>query len=209
MGARLTEKRLQEIANVAGADEPMSAESEGVEICADDTEILELVRGYRHYIEKFSDEEEFPYETIRVERYAFSLNKRVKLGKPREFVMSDSPSTGFRPQRFMANASEPGMFIMDDFSINGEKQFVGDGGIDLYTFNPSIIGTELALPILGPLSKLEIKVRYTGKWPAGSKRWWQFWKRPNPFLFACTLMGPASIAEETERRKKNRDDPNQ
>lgn len=138
---------------------------------------------------------------IRVERYSFTLLTKVPLGKPCNIHLTDSPSTKFQPQFFMGNIHLPGLVIIDEFTVDGKSILRGETTpFDLSEFNPLGVGNWVDMQPIGPGNRVVIKGEYTGAYPPGTIRGWQFWKRAwwrfhwiNAKLnIACSFRGPAA-----------------
>lgn len=132
-------------------------------------------------------------DTIRIERYSFTLSKTLPIGRPASFELVDRPTAGFHPQVLMGNMSEPGLVYISAVKVGGIDIFVMDGEFDLYSHHPSMLGCEIDMPEAPAGTEFRIIGRYTGKRPTGAKRWWQFWKKGWPLHIACNFKGPALL----------------
>lgn len=123
--------------------------------------------------------------TLKVERYAFSINQTFTLGVATALSMSGQPDTNIRPQRVSMNAPSPGFGSVSEIKVANVSVTVGGIG-DAFEYNANGVGQTLDCPTLSPANRATVLGNYSGFVPPG-------FVGGSSYLFCTTFKGPASI----------------
>jgi hypothetical protein len=97
----------------------------------------------------------------KIERYDFSLNANLVLGKPSSLDMSLQPSVTIRPQRLITNAPCPGFVSFLIIQVANMNVTVGSN-TDAYSYSASAVGSSLDCPTISPANRVTIAGVYSG-----------------------------------------------
>lgn len=97
---------------------------------------------------------------LKIEIYEFGLTKKVTLGVPAQFRMTNSPDVTFRISKMIANVTQPGMFYIRDIRVANVGCTIG-GSLDAFNLKD----LRYDYPTLTPANRVSVQVEYTGLVP--------------------------------------------
>ena len=100
------------------------------------------------------------WSKIKIERYDFSLNALIIIGRKERITVSLRPGVAFRPQKLIVNAPCPGFIYITLIQIANLQCNVGESidGFSYSVYSNSI----LDFPTMSPANTLAIDSVYTG-----------------------------------------------
>ena len=79
------------------------------------------------------------------------------------------PQLAFRPKQLVVPSTIAAAFVLENIFINGQPQFMKNGGIPAELFTPSATTEALYLATAPPWSEIRFRIRYVGSDPNGQR----------------------------------------
>jgi hypothetical protein len=102
----------------------------------------------------------------KVERYDFSFNQNLVIGRPSPINMCLQPCVTMRPQRLICNVPAPGFVIFTTVQVANVAITVG-GATDAYSYSAVAVGSHLDCPTITPANRVLFSGDYSGMCPSG------------------------------------------